>query len=75
MTAKLKKWDTNVVAINTLTTKKVYATMKCPTCKKEMTIDPAGTFMWHCSDCKYLWTNAEIKAYWKGFKDGAKGTA
>lgn len=44
--------------------------IKCPTCNKELEIDSAGSFIWHCSTCKYGWSNAEIKAYWKGFIKG-----
>lgn len=46
--------------------------MKCPTCNKELTIDPAGSFVWPCSTCQYAWGNSEIKAYWKGFDEGRK---
>ena len=34
-------------------------------------MDPAGTFLWNCSGCKYAWSNSEIIAYWKGYKAGA----
>ena len=44
--------------------KKVYK-LKCPRCEKELQIDPAGSKIWHCSNCRYGWADEIIKSFWR----------